>query len=493
LTVVSADVAGASNPTLVRLLGVASVLVGLLTRSAPWDQWSSSSTLVLLIPGFLLISIGNRYGNSSPYSYAVYFVVVFTWIGLSQPRRTSFWVAPFATVFYVAPLWHAANTFPGAAASAVMAVPVCVLVGETVGWAVDGLRIARKDADHRASLLRAVASATTSITALDWDHVLRGVVDAATSLDFETAALAVFDDHEHTYKLLHARGFNGEFADRDHEDSEGLVGYVRGNRRSVAVDRSMRNGPAAERLGETGLSAAIASPVWVQGHLAAVLVAGTRNDFRFSPEDVEAFDLLALHAGRALENARRFGDERQAKESLAEASLRDELTGVGNRRHSVRLLEGLDVGDAVMIVDVDSFKAVNDRHGHGTGDEVLVELADHLRTNLRDPELVARFGGDEFLVVLPQVSGSAASVGERLLESWRALAPIATISAGVAVHDPDETTSATLAKADAALYAAKRLGRDRVCEHGIIADPVVPLTRARPRDTDAPASTANSG
>jgi len=73
---------------------------------------------------------------------------------------------------------------------------------------------------------------------------------------------------------------------------------VRANRHSVAADRSVRDGPLAERLRETGLSAAIASPVWVQGHLAAVLVAGTRNDVRFSPEDLEAFELLALHAGR---------------------------------------------------------------------------------------------------------------------------------------------------------------------------------------------------
>ena len=224
-------------------------------------------------------------------------------------------------------------------------------------------------------------------------------------------------------------------------------------------------GPVGRRLEATGLAAAIAGPVWVQGHLAAVLIAGTRARLRLAPEDLEAFELLAAHAGRALENARRFGDEREAKETLAEVSLRDELTGVGNRRHSMRLLDELREGDGVLIVDVDCFKGVNDRHGHGTGDELLVALADHLRSNVRDPQLVARYGGDEFIVILPEVEGRH-RVAERLLHGWRDRSPMTTFSAGVAVHEVGESQSATIAKADAALYAAKRLGRDRVCEHG---------------------------
>ncbi len=150
-------------------------------------------TLVLVIPAFAMIAFGDRYAGASPYStYGIYYIVLFVWVGLTQPPRTSVGLAPVATIFYLAPMWGANDVYPGAGVSAVATIAVCFLVGETVAWAVDGLRNARKDADHRATLLRAVAGATTSITGLEWDHVLIGVVDAATSLGFEIAAPAVF-------------------------------------------------------------------------------------------------------------------------------------------------------------------------------------------------------------------------------------------------------------------------------------------------------------
>jgi diguanylate cyclase (GGDEF)-like protein len=462
LTIADAQLPDTGNRTVTRISGIAAVIIGLLVRSAPWERWSQSSTLYLVAPALTLIAFGNRYGSGSPYVYAVYFIVIFTWVGLSQPRRVSVALAPVAAAFYLLPLWGAGNSYPGAATSVFVAIPVCVLVGETVAWAVDGLRVARREADHRANLLRTVANATTSITALEWDNVPSGVVDAATTLGFEIAALAMFDDATDTYHFLHPRGMHGEYAERTHPASEGMPGQVRRHRATLASDRTSGETDLVSRLEETGLQAAIGSPVWVHGHLRAVLVAGTRAPMRVTTEDVEAFGLLAMHAGRALENARRFSDERNAKELLAQVSLRDELTGVGNRRHAVRTLDEIQPGDSVVIIDLDHFKSINDRHGHGTGDTVLIQLADHLRTQVRDPQLVSRYGGDEFLVVLPSTEGAVA-VAERLVQSWHARFPMTSISAGVADHTSANHPAATIANADAALYAAKRLGRNRVC------------------------------
>ena len=469
LTAADAYVPGTGNAAIAATVGVVSILIGFAVRLMPWHRWSQSSTLSLVVPAFVLIALGNRYGTGSSYAYATYFIVVFTWVGLSQPRRVSVALAPAAVAFYLLPLWGAGNSYPGAAESVLVAIPVCVLVGETVAWAIDGLRIARRDADHRANLLSTVAKATTSITALEWDNVPSAVVDAATSLGFELAALAMFDEVTGSYELLHPRGMKGEYATRRHPETEGIPGQVRKLRMTLASDRSSGNEDFIAMLEESGLQAAIASPVWVYGHLAAVLVAATRAEMRINTEDVEAFDLLAMHAGRALENARRFGDERNAKEQLAQVSLRDELTGVGNRRQAVRTMDELQPGDSVIIIDLDHFKAINDRHGHGTGDTVLIQLADHLRTQVRDPLLVSRYGGDEFLVVLLDTYGQeAVNVAERLVDTWHARFPMTSISAGVADQLPSRHPASTVADADTALYAAKRLGRNRVCHYNTI-------------------------
>jgi diguanylate cyclase (GGDEF)-like protein len=150
-----------------------------------------------------------------------------------------------------------------------------------------------------------------------------------------------------------------------------------------------------------------------------------------------------------------------ANELLAAAILTDDLTGLGNRRRANALLESLEPGDALVILDLDHFKLVNDTYGHGRGDELLHELGVHLLAAVRDQDSVARFGGEEFVLVVRGARDPAAIAG-RLVAGWRATNPLATLSAGVAVHGPGRTNHDTFAAADAALYRAKEGGRDRV-------------------------------
>jgi diguanylate cyclase (GGDEF)-like protein len=144
-----------------------------------------------------------------------------------------------------------------------------------------------------------------------------------------------------------------------------------------------------------------------------------------------------------------------------EASVRDELTGVGNRRHGMAALDRLRPGDAVLLLDLDRFKDVNDRDGHAGGDAVLVSLGDLLTRTMRGADAVARLGGEEFLIVASQARGAAAGVAERLVEDWRGTRPRTTLSVGVTVHQAGEQPEDALARADRALYDAKRAGRDR--------------------------------
>jgi len=140
----------------------------------------------------------------------------------------------------------------------------------------------------------------------------------------------------------------------------------------------------------------------------------------------------------------------------------DELTGLGNRRFGERLLARIMPGDVVMLLDLDHFKEVNDTFGHAGGDRLLRDLGAYLRGALRDGDSVARFGGEEFLVVVKGGCGDAAEVAERLRRGWHDQHPAATFSVGVTVHDAARTVAATYGQADTALYRAKQAGRDRV-------------------------------
>jgi len=205
----------------------------------------------------------------------------------------------------------------------------------------------------------------------------------------------------------------------------------------------------------------------------------------------EQVDIEAMHAGaldylvkgeltpRALERSLRYALKLgETLEALRRLATRDQLTGLLNRRELDRILEE-EVERArrfgqplsLVMVDLDHFKSVNDTHGHPAGDAVLREAARRLSAELRTVDRVARFGGEEFALVLVQTGEAAArEVAQRIcaaIESDPILATEAvalnlTASAGVALV-PDNATSAKalVAAADKALYAAKQRGRNR--------------------------------
>jgi diguanylate cyclase (GGDEF)-like protein len=161
-------------------------------------------------------------------------------------------------------------------------------------------------------------------------------------------------------------------------------------------------------------------------------------------------------------------------EELAEL---DELTGSFNRRCIMRMLDEeiararrIETPCSIALIDLDWFKHVNDAYGHPTGDEVLRAFAITVFANVRTIDRFGRYGGEEFLLVLPDTSTDGAMPFlERLREiiadlDWSAFSPgmRVTISAGVATLKPDETPDTFLARADRALYTAKARGRNRV-------------------------------
>jgi len=205
------------------------------------------------------------------------------------------------------------------------------------------------------------------------------------------------------------------------------------------------------------------------------------------PTQAALLGLAVLMLAVALVGFRRYraaAAEELAAEQLARAAAEqssrvDALTGLFNRRHAMETIgHELARGSAgpglgVLMVDVDHFKRVNDRHGHGGGDAVLIEIAERLRTGIREWDVVARIGGEEFCVVAPglESESAVAALGERLRLAIAerpvtlpgGLVVPVTISVGAALVTPDDGSAEhALDFADRALYAAKRQGRNRL-------------------------------
>ena len=174
-------------------------------------------------------------------------------------------------------------------------------------------------------------------------------------------------------------------------------------------------------------------------------------------------------------------DLQKKNKNLRRKSLIDPLIGTWNRGAIMRILtieaircDKMGVPLSLIVADLDYFKKINDTYGHPAGDTVLVKVASRLRSCIRPQEALGRYGGEEFLVVLPGASHTTAmAVAERMRVAVASQVEVIgdatfnlTISAGVASSDlfPSATTDELISRADVALYAAKNAGRDRVVQ-----------------------------
>ncbi|ANG85048.1 sensor domain-containing protein [Microbacterium aurantiacum] len=229
----------------------------------------------------------------------------------------------------------------------------------------------------------------------------------------------------------------------------------------------------AQALKNEDLTSLSIMPLSAEGERLGVLVCffATRSDF-----DAHFFDLQQALGRQASQTLQRVRLQRQ----LAVLALHDQLTGVANRQLlQLTLDEALHTATtaqeclAVLFLDIDDFKSINDSFGHATGDLVLVELATRLRDGVRAHDVVGRIGGDEFVALCPSTDAVAAeAIAERILAVCRKPITVpngvisASVSVGLSLFDPAtdtlETGAQLLVRADAAMYDAKRAGKDRV-------------------------------
>jgi K+-sensing histidine kinase KdpD len=237
---------------------------------------------------------------------------------------------------------------------------------------VQGTAEARRESERRAELLATVARTARSVSALETDEVLQAVVRGVTTLGLESANLALFDEVDGTYRVAHGIGLPEEYVESAHPATAGMPGLVRARRETVVVDDYAGHPNAIPSLRDRGFRAAIATPVWAHGRLTAALVAGTRHRREVAPEETEAFELLAALAGRALENARAFEDERRTVERMSEL---DRLKGdfLSNVSHELR----------TPLTAISGMGLTLEQQWDGLDEEIRRELLARLNANAR--------------------------------------------------------------------------------------------------------------
>jgi len=297
---------------------------------------------------------------------------------------------------------------------------------------------------------------------IDLDEVLTRVLEAAGSIDHVDAALVSLTPQPGGQPIVATLGLSAEEAER-----QSVAGPPDG-REARAISMAYDYGAEQASSDDDAIRAGVAVPLPGETTPLGLLTIFTRSPAQsFNEEQVQELEELAMRAGPAIENARRFREARQ----LADL---DALTGLHNRRYfhetlarEVARAHRYDRQLALIIFDLDDFKAINDRIGHLSGDGVLAEAAERVREVVRSADIACRVGGDEFAVILPESKLSDADQLYVRLQKALSSRPVGqagplTMSAGVAELQPDDDAIAFFQRADHALYGAKEAGKGQV-------------------------------
>lgn len=411
------------------LVGLSAIGWGLALWRMPWARWRRSASLYAVVPpALLLIAWHNGATNFDGYRYSSFFLVLFAWVGLAHPSGTALRLSPFLAIAYVAPMIGETSATVDAAAlsSLAYAVPVAVLVGETAAWVAGRLRSSEAARSAGEARWRSLVTSGS-------DVVL--VISADGRVQYASPSV----ERVFGYTEVEAAGF--QVLELIHPDDIAFV-----------VERL---GRSLERPGK-----------------------GEHIEFRALRADgvymwVESIGTNLLDnpsVGGIVCNIRDITERKEAERVLVHRARHDALTGLPNRSELADLVSRR-IADrsafALLLLDLDRFREINDALGHETGDRVLVDVAHRLA---RSGAVVARLGGDEFAVIADGVADARAA-GLAAIEiratlddpfEFDGMALDVVASIGIALHDPSTHSeldaTPLLQHADVAMYRAKAAG-----------------------------------
>lgn len=337
--------------------------------------------------------------------------------------------------------------------------------------------------ESRRGPLRSIDSLDEAVSTLasltDREELLKALLDKSIELaGAEQGSVLLLENDGTSLSVKAAKGMDKSIAENlKIRCGEGIAGSIVESGRPVIVTDIEKEGPARKNRPRYKTKSFVSIPLRMESRVIGVLNLSDKITGEvFSEEDLKLLLSLSNYASIAIER----GVYYNMIEELKVISVTDELTGIFNRRYfQERLFEEAERAKrhsenfSIFIIDIDDFKALNDRYGHLVGDEVLKGTATAIRDAVRSIDVVARFGGEEFGVILPYTSKiDAFVIAERIRKGVEKYGSVIkgmpfrewpTISLGVAEFPRDaETIEELLYKADKAMYMAKARGKNRV-------------------------------
>jgi diguanylate cyclase (GGDEF)-like protein len=354
-------------------------------------------------------------------------------------------------------------------------IDLLTLFSTQASIAIENARLYSRE-QRRAQHLEAINAVARQTTALvELDHLLEKVCkEMLERFNVDQITILLLEGTE-LYHRAHMGKLTATRAIGDRIPLTGLAGRAMESGKPVVVNDVSKAPEFIRGVVETRSELCI--PLVVFGEKLGVMILDCAREDAFIDEDVDALESVADICAAAIQNSRHF-------ERTQQLAYLDGLTGIFNRRFfELRIQEEITRADryedqlAVVMLDLDNFKRLNDEFGHMLGDEVLRQVSVIFQSQLRKGDVVCRYGGEEFALLLPSTSPENASeVAEKLrrtVETWHfpGVARPVTLSAGVAGF-PEFGTSRDdiVAAADSALYAAKQKGRNRVIGAGQLAE-----------------------
>jgi len=321
---------------------------------------------------------------------------------------------------------------------------------------------------RRDSLTRIYSFGQRLATASTTDEAIRSTLDfLVEQFDFELSAILLTRENG----SLFVAGLRGPYHDGGIEigtsfiAGSGIIGSVAKNRRPLLVPNVKDDSRYLE--GFSGTCSELAVPVLFSGNLLGVINVESQQPKFFDDEDRQLLEVVANHLAIALSNL-------DSQHILREQAIRDPLTGLFNRHYFNSIIaselsraDRYDRSMSLMMIDIDGFRAVNNEFGHLKGDEVIREIARMLERSVRSADRVIRYGGDEFLILMPETNGrgDVDVVAERLRGGIKEV-PDQTgikghtidLSIGLYSREPHEERSleAVLEEVDRRMYVEKR-------------------------------------